>query len=181
MKLSEITREYVNSILDYDEYSGFFTWKVRSDARPQWNARYAGTRAGSVNFGGYVMLVFSGINIPAHRLAWFLTNGAWPEGHIDHANGDCSDNRINNLRECSRSENQQNRAISTRNKSGFTGVSFVKKTNKWDARISINLKQIFLGNFDTAEEASDAYLSAKKKHHSFQPTPRYLTGEISCA
>jgi HNH endonuclease/AP2 domain len=82
-----------------------------------------------------------------------------PKGQdVDHKNGNCLDNRIENLRVCSHSENGHNRGLSTRNTSGFMGVSFEKRgwRIRWRARIRIDGRLISLGRFRTPQEAAHA-------------------------
>ena len=99
----------------------------------------------------------------AHRLAWLFVHGRWPHGDIDHINGDKLDNRIGNLRECSRSENQRNHGLTTRNRSGFKGVS--QRRDRWIATIVVHGKQSYLGTFEAPEQAAIAYLDAAVRLH----------------
>ena len=85
--------------------------------------------------------------------------------HIDHINSNGLDNRVCNLRQVSRFQNQWNRGISKGNSSGFKGVDFMKSEGRWRARISCNRKSIFLGLFDTPEEAAKAYEDAATMYH----------------
>lgn len=96
-------------------------------------------------------------------------NKAWPTISIDHINQVRDDNRIQNLREVSRSENQQNRGMSKNNNSGFKGISWHKKSNKWQAQIHFQGKRQHLGLFHTPEEASAAYQAAAEKFHTHRP------------
>lgn len=92
----------------------------------------------------------------AHIFAWYVTYGKMPDNQIDHINGVRDDNRIINLRDVTNQQNQFNRKVK--------GVT--QRTNgKWRARIGINGKRISLGDFDTEEEARQAYLDAKKIYH----------------
>lgn len=94
-----------------------------------------------------------------------MHNGPIPEGYeIDHMNGIRSDNRIENLRLVSRSINNKNKKMQSNNTSGFTGVVFVKRRGKWNARVKENGIQKNLGSFSTAIEANEArekYLSTR--------------------
>ena len=109
--------------------------------------------------------------IKGHRLAWFMTHGSWPENEVDHVNGDKTDNRIENLRKATRSENMRNCGMKRNNTSGFKGCRLREKG--WQARITLQGKQHHLGFFKTAAEASAAYEEAAKKLHGefMRPTP----------
>jgi hypothetical protein len=89
--------------------------------------------------------------------------GVWPKFWIDHINGERTDNRWLNLRESTRSENQQNRGVNKNNKAGVKGVS--RHGNSWRAVISANGRTIRLGTFTSIEEAEIAYKDASNKLH----------------
>ncbi len=101
----------------------------------------------------------------SHRAAWAIYYGEYPKNHIDHINGVRTDNKIINLRDVTRSENQRNMKTHKHNTSGHTGVGFHKKTEKWRANIWKNNKQIHLGLFDDFEGAVAARKSAEKKYN----------------
>ena len=101
----------------------------------------------------------------AHRVAWVMTHGEWPKEMIDHINGDRSDNRLCNLRQATRSQNLINSKLSSRNSSGFRGVSWCSAKQKWDARIYSATKLRLLGRFKTKEEAIAAYAAAAAELH----------------
>lgn len=84
---------------------------------------------------------------------------------VDHKNGNTLDNRKHNLRICTHTENVRNQRISSKNTTGFKGVTFDKVKNKYLARISVNSKSIHLGRHATAEDAYAAYCEASKKYH----------------
>jgi len=95
--------------------------------------------------------------------------GQWPLGEIDHRDGDPTNDKFENLREATRTFNQQNmrRPIKTKRSSKYLGV-FANKTGgskPWRAAIQDRGRQIWLGAFATEEEARDAYLSAKRRLH----------------
>jgi hypothetical protein len=87
----------------------------------------------------------------AHRLAYLYMTGKWPN-QIDHSNYDKSDNRWENLRECSR---EQNFANSYRH---LKGVSW--HHGKWRAEIKVNGRRHYLGRFDDPQEGALAYATA---------------------
>ena len=158
----ELTSARLKELLHYDTKTGLFTWKV-SRGRVK-----AGTIAGTLDSKGYSVIAINGKVYKAHRLAWLYTFDIWPKSDLDHINQVKSDNCIENLREVSKSENQQNRNI--KSKSGFRGVTWSKQSGKWHAQIVIDYKYHHLGFFDHAEDASRAYQAAAKKLHTHRPT-----------
>jgi hypothetical protein len=84
---------------------------------------------------------------------------------VDHKNGDGLDNRKSNLRPCTQSTNGMNRGVPANNSTGYKGVSYVKRTGKYHAYINSKRKRKFLGYYDTAEKAYEAYLAAVKDTH----------------
>jgi hypothetical protein len=84
---------------------------------------------------------------------------------VDHINRNTLDNRTKNLRFATKSQNQCNRSIQKNNRSGFKGVSFDSKNNKWQAHICFNKKRKNLGRFNTKQEAYSAYCKASAELH----------------
>jgi hypothetical protein len=161
--MSNIDFNYVQQILDYCPFTGNFTWKIRVNSKVS-----AGTIAGTPHNRGYIHITIKGKKFLAHRLAWMFVNKTFPQSAIDHINGIKTDNRIDNLRTVTSSENLQNQR-KPRGKNPYLGVSFNKNTNKWQAHITVNKVQKNLGNFDTAELANEKYLSAKRIYHPSAP------------
>lgn len=149
--------------VSYNDETGVFTRLVSS------GGVRAGEAAGSVKSNGYVYLSIAGKQHLAHRLAWFMVNGVWPENDIDHINGDRTDNRFCNLRLATRAENMQNerKARVSNKSSGLLGVSWSKAACKWAAGIKLEGKKKHLGLFDDPQVAHEAYLSEKRKIHDF--------------
>lgn len=120
---------------------------------------------------GYLAAKVAGVTMYAHRIAWALTFGRLPNGHIDHINGNRSDNRLENLRDANDLVNNHNRrrANKSNRSCGLLGVTKPKHTKKWAASITINRKRIHIGYFYTPKEAHAAYLKAKAIHHPTAP------------
>ncbi len=117
---------------------------------------------------GYEFVSVDGKHYKKHRIIFALANGCWPEKDIDHINGDRSDNRLKNLREATRSQNNANAKLYSNNTSGHKGVSYSKSLRKWHSYISFNNQRTHLGYFATAEEAARVRrLEAAKLHGKF--------------
>ncbi|CAB4137445.1 HNH nuclease [uncultured Caudovirales phage] len=93
--------------------------------------------------------------IPAHRLAWFMHYGVWPDGEVDHIDGDRANNAIANLRCVSKSLNQRNRAVGVNNSTGFLGVYLNKASGKYVAQWVGPNGRRRKGGFETAQAAFD--------------------------
>lgn len=149
----------LSDLLTYEPETGVLRWKVTRRSRVK-----AGDIAGTVNKAGYIYVNVDGLPQCGHRIAWALTHGEWPDGVIDHINGDPSDNRLCNLRIATHQQNIQNRKVNSNNRSGFKGVSLHKKSGRWVAWITRGGRSVYLGLHDTPEQAHAAYVEAAKKH-----------------
>ncbi len=158
-----LTAERLRELLDYDQETGIFTWLVTR------GKGLRGTIAGSAKEDGYVMIRIDRRRYRAHRLAWLHVTGEWPEEEIDHVNRQRADNRFVNLRQATRSEQQQNVLLQSTNKSGYRGVSWHERDKRWQAQIHANCKATSLGNFHTPEEAYAAYCAAAASMHTTNP------------
>ena len=149
-------------VLHYDAASGRFAWAVN-----RCGGAKSGDAAGTVKQGGYIQIQANGKLYYAHRLAWLFAHGCWPAGHIDHIDGNPSNNAIANLRDVSAEVNQQNqrRAHRSNRSSGMQGVSFDARTGRWLAKISLQNRTKNLGRYSTPELAHQAYVSAKRSMH----------------
>lgn len=158
-----LSPEQVKVLLDYDPASGKLYWKPRPEhlfsgnaPMRRWNTRFSGKEAMTANhIKGYKCGNINSKLHLAHRVAWVLYYGCWPN-HIDHINGDKKDNRIENLRSVTNAENHRNMPLRKDNKSGFQNVMLEKRSGKWVARARIGGKDFYIGVFPTAELAGKA-------------------------
>jgi hypothetical protein len=158
--MKTITQEELKEVLDYSPETGVFTRKVSNSPRVK-----VGDVAGSVDkANGYRYIKINGKRYLAHRLAFLYMTGEFPPEEVDHISHSKDDNRWVNLRVSSHQDNQRNRSINTNNKSGFTGVSWYKSTNKWMVQIKINGKKKHLGYFKDLTEAINARKKANSKY-----------------
>lgn len=155
--------EIIRSKLNYDPLTGEFTWKNCS-------SRFEGKVAGTVHpmrgsQGGYVYIQLSGKLYRAHRLAWMYMTGEEPKHLVDHVNGKRSDNRWDNLRSATSSENHMNSGLQSNNTSGVKGVFFDEARNKWKAEIHVDYTKVHVGRFDSFEEAVTALKVRREELH----------------
>ena len=148
----------LKELLHYDQDTGLFRW-IKS---PRYGISDNGI-AGYINFG-YIKIEISHITYKAHRLAWLYVFGYWPAGDVDHINGSRADNRISNLRVASRRMNNENQRVAqAKNKTGLLGVNSHGK--RFKAQICFHGKKQHIGIYDTAQEAHEAYIKAKRELH----------------
>lgn len=139
----------------YDKDTGQFKW-----AKNLKNGTHAGDKMGSLNPEGYINLHICDRDIRAAHLAWFIVYGEWPS-MIDHIDGDRANNRISNLRLSSIVLNGQNRKEHRAGK--LIGAYWDKRRGKWKSQIKVNKKNIWLGLFDTQEQAHEAWKIVRQK------------------
>jgi hypothetical protein len=150
-------QEKLKELFEYND--GNLIWKIQKAG----NVR-VGCVAGYTSKAGYVIITIDKKRYLVHRLVWLWFNGILPDSDIDHINRNKSDNRIENLRLASPSENGGNQDLSVRNKSGYKGVSWCKRLCKWKVKIKVRGKSIHLGYFNDILEASESYNTAAIKH-----------------
>lgn len=161
MKFSSISIDRLRELLSYDPTNGEFRWRknLKGTAR-------LGALAGGKNHADYRRVRLDGVDLLLHRCAWAFHHNEWPTHILDHINGDRSDNRICNLRLSNNVQNMQNRRLSTsHNATHLLGAHKTRNPAKFRAKITVDGRQIVLGVFDTAIEAHQVYVEAKRVMH----------------
>jgi hypothetical protein len=165
--------EQLREMLIYDPETGILVWQQRpishfSSAREwkRWNRQYAGRRFG-YRRRGYIVGSINHKHYQAHRIAYKLMTSVDPPAQIDHRDFDRANNRWKNIRPATHAEN-------TRHVRAHRDATLLKGINKnrlrWQARISLDRKRLYLGTFKTPQEAHAAYCQAAIRFH----------GEFSC-
>lgn len=152
-------------ILDYCPESGELTRVC--DRGPY----LKGSVAGSLRRDGYIHVQIGDKFLLAHRISWVFISGEWPHFQIDHRNGIRSDNSRENLRIATNKQNLENQSLSSRNTSGYRGVSFDKAIGKWIAQVKHHRRNVVAGRFSDVEEANRAAIELRLKlftHHRTQ-------------
>jgi hypothetical protein len=141
--------------INYDSKTGVFTWDKNSKRTT------AGKECGCIDKDGYIIIKFENKSYRSARLAWFIHYGYWPKDQIDHKNRNKKDNRICNLRECTRSQNSANIKNSKKISKTKRGVFYCNRDKMFIVNITKEGKKEYSEYFKTEQEARDAY---KRKH-----------------
>lgn len=147
-----ITQEKLHQMFTYSDGNLIHRYTVQG-------GKQAGAIAGSPHNAGYRQISINRKKYLIHRLVWLYHYGEMPD-QIDHINGMRSDNRIENLRECSYSQNHGNRRKQSNNTSGMKGVFLDKRDGFW----MVYVAQEYKGRYKTIQEAADAYDKFAKEH-----------------
>lgn len=161
--IKDLTQVRLKEVLKYNFETGLFVWITPPNSRSR-----VGAIAGSNHPSGYRRLGIDGKQYLEHRLVWLYIHGEFPNGDkpfIDHIDGNPSNNRIENLRDCSAAENQRNTKKPLTNSSGFKGVH-VDAQGMYRAMIlnPITGKNEYLGSYLTPEDASIVYEKKSKDY-----------------
>jgi hypothetical protein len=147
-----------NLIKDLEYRDGDLYWKERGPGRTLNNKITAPDRNGYLRIGYKRKIYF------VHRIIFLMHHGYLPK-LLDHIDGNPANNKIENLREATYSENVCNSKISKRNSTGFKGVSWKKREQRFLASCTINGKHHELGFFKVAEDAAKVVREFREKHH----------------
>jgi hypothetical protein len=169
------TADDLRRLFRYDALTGDLYWRER----PKQSRANITRPINGMDRRGYPKAKVNGRCITVHRIVWCMVHGDWPEGEIDHINGNRADNRIENLRLVTRRQNALNIGLNAQNTSGYKGVHWCPspKGRHWRAMIRSGGKRHHLGHFATAEEAYAAYCDAAKRLHGEFATGNHR-GEI---
>jgi hypothetical protein len=155
-----ITHARLLEVIHYDPNSGVFTWKARLSQRTK-----IGDEAGCVcGRHGYRLIRIDNVLYRANILAWLYMTGEWPPHLIDHKNLRRADDRWENLRAATYSQNFQNGGTRKDNTSGHKGVTWDARRGLWMAQICVLGKRMNLGRHSSVEGAAHAYRMAAVKH-----------------
>ena len=160
--MRDLTVDLLNHLFEYDKETGNLIWKIKPSSKG--NRVKVGDIAGTVKSHGYLCVGINYNSYRAHRLIFLMHKGYLPKT-IDHINGDRLDNRIENLRAVTASQNQHNRKLNSNNTSGYKGVYWAKQTKKWRAEIETSGERVHLGYFDNVEEAAEVLRKAREELH----------------
>ncbi len=145
MKLIPLTQSRFAKVSDH-----------RFDELKQWNWQFG---------DGYAYRI-QNINGSLHTIRMHVQIMNPPKGmEVDHKDLDKLNNQDDNLRVCTSSQNKANKGLTTRNTSGYKGVSWNKKDKKWKVAIDYDNHHIYLGRFDDVIEAAKAYDKAARIYH----------------
>ena len=156
-KVGLFTKEYLNSLFDYKD--GKLFWKVARSSRIK-----VGDEACSEWGNGYLGVRVDHKSIALHRVVWMMFNDILPN-YIDHIDGNKHNNRIENLRSATHTENNRNVGIKRHNTSGFKNVSWDKTRKKWVVHLSFYNKTKFIGRYEDLELAALVAEEVRNKYH----------------
>jgi len=144
----------------FEYCDGELYWK----SKPKHGHIKVGDKAGWINALGYKYVGAGGKHHRLHRVIFFMHHGYLPDV-IDHIDGDILNNRIENLRPATHTQNMRNTKLSARNNSGVKGVNWDKKSNKWRVHISVDGKTKTFGRFKDMELAELIAIEARNKYY----------------
>ena len=150
-----LTQELVNDLLIYKDGELF---------RKRLYHKSAVNKPLGTSAHGYLQFSINSKAFMVHRVIYLMHHGYLPK-YVDHIDRNTLNNKIENLRECTKSQNSHNQTLRAKNKSGIKGVYWNKDNKRWHAQIGINRKRKHVGFFKTVEEARHAMVEARIKYH----------------
>ncbi|QEE37916.1 MULTISPECIES: HNH endonuclease signature motif containing protein [unclassified Methylobacterium] len=152
--------DYLRARLAYDPATGVLTWRENPDAPRHWNSKHAGNPAGYAD-ERYVSVRLDGRLYRAHQIIWKMQTGD-DAPMVDHEDTDGLNNRWDNLRLSTKSQNMGNHA-GWKKKTLPRGV--FAHQGRFKVLITANKKPKYIGMFGTVEEAAEAYAKAAREHY----------------
>lgn len=156
----------VKHIHDVARLRELFLYDPKKGILRRRSGRRAGHPCGTLFSTGHLQVGIGRKMAGVHRIAWALYHGEYPAVEIDHINGNGADNRISNLRLATSAQNNQNRRLSSRNKSGVKGVFRVKSGKPWRVCIGHGCGKYYITQFDDFAEAALHASEMRQKLHS---------------
>ncbi|NDF99268.1 MAG: HNH endonuclease [Chitinophagia bacterium] len=151
LESTELTKDLLHTLFDYED--GKLYWKGRRNKE-----------AGSVGNRGYRCICINYRKYMAHRLIWIM-HGNDPVEMLDHIDGDQLNNRIENLRPVTNSQNQRNQKLRKDNTSGIKGVSWLNAHKRWAGQVWHKGKLYRAGYFKDKDECAAAVRELREKLH----------------
>lgn len=179
-----MTPQIIQEAFHYDPLTGNVIWRLD---RPQEHfktqrsyQRYLNVQAGkpikaSVNYYGYKVVGLGQAVLAVHRIAFAIMTGNFPKFNVDHIDGNPLNNIWANLREVSQAINTRNQRMNIRNTSGYAGVYYAKRENRWACQVKVDGVLKRLGAFDTPEEAYQCRLAFLSTRPDLGYTQRHGT------
>jgi len=158
-----LTAEETRELLNYDPETGWLTWRFTRCSKAIGGER-AGCEVKKKNGYSNRQIRIHYKLYSEHVVIWLIVTGHWPTKEIDHKNHNATDNRWENLREATKIENGRNQKLSSNNSTGINGIIWDKRRSKFRAEIMVNHKHIYLGRFNTLEDAAAARREADIKY-----------------
>ncbi|MCP4321452.1 MAG: HNH endonuclease [Alteromonadales bacterium] len=155
----KLTQAQLKEVLEYDEATGIFRWKVNKSKRSK-----VGMKAGSKNKKVYTNIFINGKAYKARVLAWLYVYGKYPSSRLKSESDIKSDNRIGLLFEASDGEIARSSKVNKSSESGVKGVTYRKDHSKWAVQISVNSKRIYIGEYTNIEDAKKERIKAELKY-----------------
>lgn len=143
----------------FEHRDGVLYWKKQTSTRA-----IVGNKAGRVDKNGYVVVGLNHKRYKAHRIVFLMEHGYVPP-ILDHIDGNRSNNKIENLRAATVSQNMQNSKTYKSNNSGIKGVSWEKDRNKWKVQIMLHGKNKVIRNLEDLELAELVAIEVRNKYH----------------
>jgi len=172
VRFNMITQKQILNLFDYKD--GYLYYKNTI------SKQYCDIPVGYKIGNGYWQVNLNGEKLYLHRLVFLMHYGFLPK-YVDHIDRNPLNNKIENLRAATQSQNMMNSIVRKNNLCGIKGVFYSEIRKKWVSKISIQGKSYWLGSFATKEDAGEAYKrKAKELHKDFYVENSSVPGVDIC-